>query len=58
MLSEKVKQFIDEMGMSKTMFCKKVNISYTTLYNWLKGTTNLSEETQERIANFIGKYGF
>jgi predicted transcriptional regulator len=51
-------KFIAELGIPITVFCRKINISTQSFYDWKSGKLNLSANTLKRIENYIGKYGF
>ncbi len=57
-LKERAKKFIDELGVKATLFSKNVGISYMTFYKWQKGDLKLSESTEQRISDYLMKYGF
>ncbi len=52
----KVKKFLEISQMNKSVFCKKVDISITTLYTWLKGEREISENAEDRIRTFMAEY--
>lgn len=58
MLRIRVKNFIKELGMPITVFCRKVNLSTASYYKWKDGIFEFSDETAQRVSNFIKKYGF
>lgn len=58
MLRTRVKSFIDELEMPITIFCRKVKLSTTSYYKWMQGVFEFSEETSDRISDYIKKYGF
>lgn len=58
MLRKRVKNFIEELEMPITVFCRKVNLSTASYYKWKDGIFEFSDETAERVSNFIKKYGF
>lgn len=57
-LKERAKKFIDELGVKATTFSKNVGISYMSFYKWQKNDLKLSESTEQRIAEYLSRYGF
>lgn len=57
-LKGRAKKFINELGVKATIFSKNVGISYMTFYKWQRGELNLSKSTEQRIADYLMKYGF
>ncbi len=57
-LKERIRIFLDELGITATAFCKRVDISYSTYQNWKRDTQRLSLKTQEKISNYLAKYNF
>lgn len=55
---ERTKKFIDELGVPATVFAKKVEISATAYHRWMKDDLKLSELTEQRISDYLLKYGF
>ena len=51
-------KLMDEMGVSKAAFCKRVNLSTSAYYAWKSGVLKLSKETMDRISRFIERFGF
>lgn len=49
---------LDELGIPITSFCRKVGISASYFYACKKGTLNFSKEVDERINDYLTKYGF
>ena len=58
MLRTRVKNFIEELEMPITIFCRKVKLSPASYYKWKDGYFEFSDETAERVSDFIKKYGF
>lgn len=62
LMSEKLKQrcknFMDELGVPVTNFCRNIGISTGTYYDCLRDKTHLSEEKIKKIENYLLKYGF
>lgn len=58
MLRDRVQNFLNELEMPITVFCKKIEVSPSYFYKWRVGQVNFSEKTLQRISNFLSKYGF
>lgn len=56
MLKEKIENYLRWSGISKTLFCKRNNISLSTLYKFLSGELNISDELQQRLTEYLDKY--
>lgn len=52
-LREKVKSFLSDTGSTVTAFCKKMDISTTYYYKWIKNNVEFSERLNNRIAEFL-----
>lgn len=57
-LQVRIDNFLSELQVPVTKFCKKINLSTQSLYDWRKGKLNLSDSTLKRIDNYLTKYGF
>ena len=57
-LPERCLNFIQELGVPVTQFCKRINLSRTSLYDWKNGKIQLSAGTIKRIEEYLTKYGF
>lgn len=57
-LAERCKNFLNELGVPTTKFCKNIRLSRTSLYDWMNGKINLSVPTLDRIEKYLSKYGF
>ena len=57
-LKERCKRMLDELSISVTGFCRKINISASAYYAWCRGTLELSTTTLDRINDYLTKYGF
>jgi len=57
-LRKRVQNFLDELGVPLTTFCRKVNLSTQSIRQWVKYELNLSYETEKRIDEYLTKYGF
>lgn len=56
MLKNKVRKFLEYSEMNKTIFCKRTDISATTLNSWLRGERDISVRAENRIAEFMALY--
>lgn len=56
MLKQKIKEHLDKYGTPKTVFCKRIGISASALYRFLKGDLYLSEETEQRISEYLEQF--
>ncbi|MCD8116456.1 MAG: hypothetical protein LUE21_04970 [Oscillospiraceae bacterium] len=54
----RAKNFVDELGLSVTAFCRNANIGRTTYYGWQSGEFVLSDKTLNRIDQYLSKYHF
>lgn len=52
-LKERVKMFMDDTGAKLGTFCRKVDISTTYYYNWMKGKVEFSDAIIGRITNYL-----
>lgn len=52
----KVKSFLKISCISKTEFCKKCDISLTTLSQWLNDKRYVSDTLQQKMADFMANY--
>lgn len=52
-LREKVKSFLRDTGGTVTAFCKKMEISPTYYYKWMKKEVEFSDRLNNRIAEFL-----
>lgn len=57
-LLERCEHFISELGVSKSKFCRNVQISESSYYAWRTGHLTLSEETLKRIDEYLKNYNF
>ena len=55
-LRERVKNYLTESAIPKTIFCKRLGISTNHLYAWLKGERNISDELSNKIKAYLDKY--
>lgn len=56
MLREEVKDYLEESGISKTLFCKRLDFTTQHLNQWLKGNCNISDSLARRIKEYLDKY--
>ncbi len=56
MLREKVTDYLDESGIPKTVFCRRLGISTNHLYRWLNHGENISDELRFKIMDYLKKY--
>ncbi len=52
-LLERCENFMSELGVSKTAFCKHVQISVSAFYAWRSGQLALSDMTLSRIDKYL-----
>lgn len=57
-LLARCEQFIDELGVTVTSFCKRVNLSRSGFYAWQTGRISLSNATKHRIDSYLKQYNF
>ena len=57
-LIARCEKLLHELGISKTSFCKRIDLSTSAYYVWKSGTLKLAEETEGRISNFLEGFGF
>lgn len=57
-LIERCNNFLNELGVPVAVFCRKVNISPTAYYMWRAGQLRLSDDTLNRIDDYLSKYNF
>lgn len=58
MLKERVKKYLNETGVPRTVFCKKIGISTGYLYKWLHDERSISEILEVTIDTYLSKYNF
>ena len=56
LLRDKVKKFLEITEINKTVFCKRADISSTSLKSWLKGERELSIKSENRLINYMTDY--
>ncbi len=52
-LKERVKMFMSDTGAKLSVFCRKVQISSTYYYAWMRGEIEPSESMGERIRTYL-----
>ena len=57
-LKQRVQNYIEDSGIPRTTFCKRINISTGYLYKWLHDERTFSDEVVERIEAYLNKYGY
>lgn len=55
-LKQKVKNYLEESGIPKTLFCRRLGISTYHLYAWLRGERNFSDELKVKIEKYLDEY--
>lgn len=50
-----VKKLLQEVGIPTTAFCKKIGISTTAFYRWLRDDLRLSDEKERTIRIYANK---
>ena len=55
-LKERVKKFIEELGLPVTRFANGVSLSDDTIHKWLKHDLKLSEKNLINIDAYLKKY--
>lgn len=56
-MREILKNWIEENGVMRVWVAKQLNISRSTLSNYLNGTTQISSDLEKRIAEFLKSKG-
>lgn len=57
-LKQRVQNYIEDSGIRRTTFCKRINISTVYLYKWLHDERTFSDEVVERIEAYLNRYGY
>ncbi len=57
-LLARCERFMSELGISKTAFCSRIELSTNGYFAWRAGTLKLSEATLRRIDGYLQKYNF
>ena len=55
---ERCSSFISDLDLPVRRFCKNVDISSTTYYRWQSDDLRLSQETENRIKNYLQRFGY
>ena len=55
-MKERVERYLADSCIQKTIFCRKIGISTSHLYAWLKGERNISGELHNKINDYLNKY--
>jgi len=56
LFKDRVKSFLKCSCISKTTFCRRCDISLTTLDCWLNDKREISDELQQRMVDFMAGY--
>ena len=54
-LKERVKMFMFDTGAKLTIFCRKIDISTTYYYAWMRGEVEFSESIINRITEYLNE---
>ena len=57
-LKERTHRFIDELGVIVAKFARNVGIGHSTLYRWWSGDIELSERLENKIDEYLRRYGY
>ena len=57
-LKERIKTFLQTLGVQTTKFADNVGIGRSTLYMWRKGEIKISERLMQKIDDYLKMYGF
>lgn len=57
-LRERVSRYLEETGATKSALSRKVDVNMTTLWKWLDNRIDISEAIQQRLDEFISRFGF
>ena len=55
MLKRRVLDYLSASGCPKSVFCRRLNISYTHFYKWLNDERRLSDELENRIKDYLSE---
>ena len=55
-LKNRVKKFLDELGLPLTRFAQKTGLTVFSYYKWFNGELKFSDETEQRIDNFLKSF--
>lgn len=56
MLKQRIKNYLEESGIPKTVFCRRLNISVSTIYRYLNGTMEISGRLEQSIRDYLDKF--
>lgn len=56
MLGERIQRYLDITGSPMTKFCKRIGISTTAIYRYIKGDLRLSMQTETKIKEYLQKF--
>lgn len=54
-LQDQTRKTLQETGLPISVFCRKIGISQTAFYRWLKEDLRLSEQKENNIRKHINK---
>ena len=57
-LCKRCTKMMDDVGISKTSFCKRIALSTSAFYVWKAGNLELSKTTLDRIDTFLARFGY
>lgn len=57
-LKERCKKMIQEMSITVTGFCRNINLSTRSYYDWMNDKVELSSKRLKSIENYLERYGF
>lgn len=57
-LKKRCRTMIDILGIPVSRFCKNINLSAHSFYDWQNGKVELSENRLESIQKYLEKYNF
>lgn len=57
-LAERTRRFMEATPINVSEFCRRISISRTSLYDFLRGDLRLCDATQQRISEYLDKFNF
>ena len=57
-LLARCEKFMAELGIRKTAFCSRIELSTNGYFAWRAGNLKLSDATLQRIDSYLQKYNF
>lgn len=54
-LKKRAKSFLEDTGATVTAFCKKIEVSPTYYYKWMKNKVEFSEKLTNRITEYLNE---